>query len=67
VQLVLGRRRVHALHPVRAGDPLLHARPRPERVSGVVVACPASGSRTPRSLRTSLVAWMKSMALPIPA
>jgi len=24
VQLVLGRRRVHALHPVRAGDPLLH-------------------------------------------
>jgi hypothetical protein len=24
VQLVLGRRRVHALHPVRAGDLLLH-------------------------------------------
>ncbi|MFZ2048394.1 MAG: hypothetical protein WAV12_30710 [Trebonia sp.] len=29
VQLVLGRRRVHALHPVRAGDPLLHRPPSP--------------------------------------
>jgi hypothetical protein len=30
VQFVLGRRRVHALHPVRAGDLLLH-RPAPTR------------------------------------
>jgi len=29
VQLILGRRRVHALHPVRAGDLLLHRPPSP--------------------------------------
>jgi hypothetical protein len=35
-------------------------------VAGVVVAWPSSGSFTPRSVRTSLVAWMKSKAGPIP-
>ena len=42
------------------------ARPVSARSAGVVVDWPGSGSATPRSVSTSLVAWMKSSARGMP-
>ena len=57
---------VEPLDALVADDLLLHREPFSARVSGVVVDWPGSGSSTPRSVSTSLVACRKSKTLAMP-
>ena len=66
VLLVGGCGGVDGVDPVAADDLLLHRQAPFRRVSGVVVDWPGSGNSTPRSVRTSLVAWRKSNTLAMP-
>jgi hypothetical protein len=66
VHLVFGCGGIEFLDDGAADDLLLDPMPFSARFSGVVVDCPGRGSSTPRSVSTSLVAWMKSKTLAIP-
>jgi hypothetical protein len=66
VLLVGGRVGIERVDPVGADDLLLPARPCSYRVCGVVVDWPGSGSSTPRSVSTSLVACRKSNTRAMP-